>query len=132
MSARPSAASFQTLKAGYRWRALIAAAALSGLSVSTVFAGEGSELLDKCSDTDASHVQTAMITGVAMGLLFGQALGGPKRAYCPPNDGRLSPGQYRMVACKFLSAHPRIARQEEYTAVGIALLESYPCSAEQK
>jgi len=82
---------------------------------------------ERCDDTDAQGVQAAMITGVAMGLLFGQSLGGPGRAYCPPNSGRLSPGQYRLAVCRFLEEHPNFALQEDYTAVGAALISIYPC-----
>lgn len=126
--------SLQVRKAGPRGaRSFIGALVFWAAGTTTALAGDGgSALLDACSGSDANHVQSATITGVAMGLLLGQSLGGPKRAYCPPNSGRLSPGQYRSVACKFLAAHPQIARQEEYTAIGIALLETYPCAAEKK
>lgn len=114
-------------------RMLTAAIALTGASFSTAGAAYDSEgLLEKCSTMDSNSAQTAMIAGVAMGLMLGQPLGGPQRKYCPPNSGRLSAGQYRQVVCKFLGAHPKVVQQDQYTAIAVALLESYPCPSDSK
>jgi hypothetical protein len=102
------------------------------LTAAPAMAASNATVLEQCKSSDWESVQTAMITGVAMGLLFGQSLGGPQRAYCPPNDGRLSAGQYRLAVCKYLETHPAIASQENYAAVGMALLGTYPCPSPNK
>jgi hypothetical protein len=89
----------------------------------------GRDILEKCDTGDPSEMVALLAGGVANGLLLGQGLGGPAREFCPPNNGRISNGQYRKVICDFLRQNPRIQSQDSFVAIGISLLRSYPCAA---
>ena len=112
--------------------AVLAAAPLASASA----AEDGRAILDLCNAGDFGDHVASMSGGMAFGLLTGQGLGGPKRQFCPPNNGRLTNGrltngQYRSKVCAYLADHAEVVALDSYTAIGIALLKSYPCAAEK-
>ncbi len=92
-------------------------------------ANDGRAILDMCDGRVPGEELAALAGGVAFGMAVGQGLGGPQRQFCPPNNGRISNGQYRRVVCKFIADHPQLLNQESYTAISVALLRSYPCQS---
>ena len=73
-----------------------------------------------------------MAGGISFGLLTGQSLGGPNRAYCPPNNGRIANAVAGRAVCEVIGKYPNVAGQDIYVAMGVALLQTYPCPAAAK
>ncbi len=85
-----------------------------------------------CRDGIPAGELSAMAGGISFGLLTGQSLGGPNRAYCPPNNGRISNAVAGRAVCDVIDKRPNVAGQDIYVAMGVALLQTYPCPAADK
>jgi hypothetical protein len=106
--------------------AIAVPAALAPARAQTI--ADGQYVLSRCRDGQPNPEIAAMAGGLSFGLLTGQGLGGPRREYCPPNEGRISNVAAGRAVCRFIADNPKLLTQDAYVAMGIALLKTYSCT----
>jgi hypothetical protein len=97
--------------------------------------GMGPDLYEACVNAPKGSVKSEgcnlLLQGISMGLFMGQGLSNSGARTCLPDDESLDVRQTRAIVEKFMREHPEKLNQKIATLVLEALVNAFPCKAEQ-